>query len=101
MMRTADPYILIEERREGYVRYRSTLDGSRWEVEGTCDGRGDCLIGATVVLDGEQVNIRDHDHLTELTGRYGWHFDSPLDVPVALGFSDCCPLVTRGLADGD
>lgn len=51
MIPTADPYIFIEEQREGYVRYQRS-DGARWEV-GVCDHRGDCMVGA--VIDGHTV----------------------------------------------
>ena len=83
---TADPYVVIEEQREGYVRYRN-LDGRRWEVHGTCDKRGNCLIGA--VIDGEEV--RDLDHLTEIAAKKPGRIDSELDVPVTPEFSGCCP----------
>lgn len=92
MERTADPYVLIEERREGYVRYRM-LDPEtrkvvrRWEVHGTCDRRGDCLIGA--VIDG--VEVRDHAHLARLVRAKGRaRIDSEMDVPVTPEFDTCC-----------
>lgn len=88
MVATADPHVFIEEQRDGYVRYWCD-DGRRWEVHGVCDRRGDCLIGA--VVEGEQ--IRDHAHLAEMCDRLGRkRIDSELDVPVAPGFKDCCPL---------
>lgn len=84
---TWDPTVVIEERRAGYVRYRSTHTGRRWEVHGTCDQRGDCLIGA--VVDGELV--RDHAHLAELAARLApRRVDSDLDVPVTPEFDSCC-----------
>lgn len=79
---TADPHIFIEEQRHGYVRYRRITDGRRWTVEGTCDRRGDCLIGAVV----KGVVVRDHAHLAEL----GERPDSELDVPVLPEFDTCC-----------
>jgi hypothetical protein len=83
---TADPTVFIEEQREGYVRYRNT-DGRRWEVHGTCDRRGDCLIGA--VIDG--VEIRDHAHLKEIADKKSpARIDSELDVPVTPEFNTCC-----------
>lgn len=89
---TADPYVLIEERREGYVRYRHA-DGRRWEVHGVCDRRGDCLIGAVIDTPAGPVCVRDHDHLERLSVMLGRHrIDSELDVPVAPGFDGCCPL---------
>lgn len=41
MEATCDRYILIEEQRDGYVRYRNVITGRRWEVLGTCAYRGD------------------------------------------------------------
>jgi hypothetical protein len=86
MLPTADPTILIEEHRLGYVRYRNT-EGRRWEVHGLCDQRGNCLIGA--VIDG--VIVRDHAHLTEIAARKSGRVDSELDVPVTPEFHGCCP----------
>lgn len=95
MTPTSDPSVLIEEQRVGYIRYRCK-DGRRWEVEGVCDRRGHCLVGA--VIDGAQV--RDLDHLAEIAAAKPGRIDSELDVPVLPGFSGCCPLVGRWL-DGD
>lgn len=72
MQLTADPTVVIEHERPGYVRYRS-LDGRRWEIHGTCDYRGDCLVGAVDPLLGPR--------------------ETRLDVPVLPGFEGCCPLV--------
>jgi hypothetical protein len=69
---TADPHTWIEEERPNYVRYRSD-DGRRWEIRGTCDYRGDCLIGAVDPLLGPR--------------------ETRLDVPVTPEFRGCCPLV--------
>jgi hypothetical protein len=94
MERTADPYVRIEERRPGYVRYRQVDPETRrvvrrWEVHGVCDRRGDCLVGAVV----GGVEIVDLAHLRRLTRRLGRdRVDSALDVPVAPGFRGCCPL---------
>lgn len=82
MIPTADPTVFIEEQRPGYVRYRSAT-GRRWEVHGTCDRRGNCLIGA--VIDG--VEITSHADL-EALGRE--RADSELDVPVTPEFDTCC-----------
>ena len=79
---TADPTTWIEAEWEGYIRYRS-IDGRRWEVRGICDHRGNCLVGATI--DGELIETIERAH--ELALAY-----SGLDVPVAPGFRDCCPL---------
>jgi len=77
---TADPDVVIEDERAGYVRYRSLSTGRRWEVTGVCDYRGDCLVGA----------------IDPLLGPRG----SRLDVPVTPDFKGCCPLIGRWL-DGD
>jgi hypothetical protein len=91
---TADPYVVIEEQSPGYIRYRNTLTNERWEMYGTCDRRGDCLIGS--IIDGETV--RDHDHLAEMVRVRGKErIDSELDVPITPGFKDCCPFVGRWL----
>lgn len=89
---TADPTVYIEEQRPGYVRYVND-EGRRWEVVGTCDQRGDCLVGA--VIDG--VEIRDKAHLANIAARKLGRVDSELDVPVLPGFTGCCPLVGRWL----
>ena len=84
---TADPSVYLEERRPGYARYVNR-EGRRWEVHGTCDRRGDCLVGATVA--GEF--IRDRAHLEDLARRLGRdRVDSELDVPVTPEFKGCCP----------
>ncbi len=84
---TSDPSVFIEEQREGYIRYRS-LDGRRWGIEGTCDHRGDCLVGA--VIDGEYVDSIERAH--ELALAY-----TGLDSPVTPEFSGCCPLKGKWL----
>lgn len=78
---TSDPGILIEERREGYVRYRNVESGRRWEVHGECVGLGHCIVGA--VVDGEEV--RTLERAREL-----WAQGFPLDSPVTPEFSGCC-----------
>lgn len=89
---TADPLIFIEEQRSGYVRYRRSTDGRRWEVWGTCDHRGDCLIGTSVRDErGEWEMIRDHAHIEELKQRLGVdRLDFVIDVPVLPEFDTCC-----------
>ena len=67
---TVDPYVLIEEQRKGYVRYRNITTGRRWIVRGVCDLRGDCIIGAV------------DPPLGPPEGR--------LDVPVTPEFRTCC-----------
>jgi hypothetical protein len=76
MIATLDPHVFIEDERPGYVRYRAD-DGRRWEVVGTCDYRGDCLVGAVDPVLGPR--------------------ETRLDVPVGPGFSGCCPLVVTVL----
>lgn len=73
---TVEPGVFIEDQRPGYVRYRA-VDGRRWEIEGTCDMRGNCLTGAVDPLLGPP--------------------EGRLDVPVTPGFTGCCPLVGRWL----
>jgi len=65
-IKTCDPMCVIEEQREGYVRYRSLENGRRWEVIGICDQRGDCWKGAV----GQKPE---------------------LDCPVTPEFKGCCP----------
>lgn len=83
---TADPDVWIEEQRVGYVRYRRTTDGRRWAVHGSCDRRGDCLIGANI----GGVHVRDHAHLAQLAKATPGRIDSELDVPVTPEFDTCC-----------
>lgn len=73
---TADPHVVIEEQRPGYVRYRSD-EGCRWEITGVCDMRGDCLVGAVDPLLGPP--------------------ETRLDVPVTPDFAGCCDLRGRWL----
>lgn len=83
---TADPAVVIEEQRDGYVRYRN-IEGRRWEVHGTCDRRGDCLIGTWV--EGELVE--DHAHLERIKRRVGKdRLVSEMDTPVTPEFDTCC-----------
>lgn len=97
MSLTADPLISIEEQRAGFVVYRHA-DGRRWSVEGVCDRRGDCLIGAVIVTDSGEVVVRDHDHLAALVRSLGRErIDSHLDVPVGPGFDGCCPFTITEL----
>ena len=88
---TVDPNIFIEDQRVGYIRYRQLDPTTKrvtrsWEVYGTCDKRGDCLIGA--VIDG--VEVRNHKHLAEIEASKPGRVDSELDVPVTPEFSSCC-----------
>lgn len=85
---TTDPHVLIEERREGYVRYRRISDGRRWEVYGTCDRRGDCLIG--IVIEG-WGQIASHEDLERAKTELGLtRVVSEMDVPVTPEFTTCC-----------
>lgn len=94
MIATADPRVFIEAQGPGWVVYRRPMDGRRWRVDGTCDRRGHCLVGAAIA--GETV--RDLEHLAELCERLGTDRpDSELDVPVGPGFRGCCPLEVREL----
>lgn len=87
MLPTADPYVFIEEQRDGYVRYRAA-DGRRWEVHGVCDRRGDCLIGA--VIDGYGL-IATRADLAAAKRTLGRERLGPeLDVPVTPEFDSCC-----------
>lgn len=91
---TADPFVVIEAQGPGYVRYRCTTDGRRWEVTGVCDRRGNCLVGA--VING--VQVRDLAHLAEMVASLGKNrIDSDFDVPVTPAFEGCCPLIGRWL----
>jgi hypothetical protein len=85
MIPTADPDVFIEEQRDGYVRYQRK-DGLRWIVLGTCDRRGDCMIGAVVETPDGPVEIKNHEQLGSL------EIGDELDVPVYIGFNGCCPL---------
>jgi hypothetical protein len=92
-MKTVDPFIIIEEQREGYVRYHNVETGSRWEVHGICDRRGNCLIGAVIDTPNGKIQIENHEHLKQLREELDRkRIDSELDVPVGPGFTDCCPL---------
>jgi hypothetical protein len=90
MEQTCDSDIIIEEKGEGYWIYRKLSSGERWRIDGVCDQRGDCLIGAIVndPITGDKIQIKDHEHLASLGPRP----DSKLDVPVGPGFKGCCPL---------
>jgi len=72
---TCDWFVLAEELRDGYARYRNRA-GRRWEVLGRCDGRGDCWAG-----DASPHPDRD--------------------CPVTPEFSGCCPFTFVELAPGD
>lgn len=91
MIQTADPFIVIEEQRKGYVRYRHA-DGRRWEIWGECDKRGDCAIGSVVDTPDGPVEIRDHQHLRELSAKLGrgTRIQTQLDVPIGPDATGCC-----------
>jgi hypothetical protein len=95
---TADPTVRIEHQEPGYVRYRAN-DGRRWEVRGTCDRRGFCLIGAVIQTPGGPFTVESLDDLEFLKVELGRErIDSELDVPVGPGFEGCCPLEVTELA---
>ncbi len=91
---TSDPFVVIEQKRQGYIRYRNTQTGRRWEVRGTCDRRGDCIIGAVFTAeDGEVVQIQDKAHLTQLLLLTKWQkaiANQGIDTPVTPEFNTCC-----------
>lgn len=90
MIATSDPFIFIEEQRDGYVRYQRA-DGVRWEVFGTCDMRGDCAIGAVIDTPDGPVEIHDHKHLRSLAKALNrTRIQSELDVPIGPDATDCC-----------
>lgn len=89
---TSDRHVVIEERSPGYVRYRSD-EGRRWEVRGECDRRGHCLVGAVIQTPRGLVEVESLDHIEQLKAELGVErIDSEMDVPVAPGFTGCCPL---------
>jgi len=95
LTQTSDLYIFIEEVKPGYTRYRQLDDEGklvrRWEVHGTCDRRGDCLIGAVIDTPDGSIQIMDQDHLNELKEVLGKErIDYELDVPVSPEFNTCC-----------
>lgn len=93
MNKTCDPDVLVEECRPGFVIYRRITDGGRWSVTGFCDQRGDCLVGAVIDTPDGPVQVRDHAHIDELKRVLRRErIDFELDVPVGVGFRDCCPL---------
>lgn len=87
-IKTSDPYVVIEEQRQGYVRYRDTITGRRWEVHGVCDRRGDCLVGAVIEGFGEIKSKADIEKAKKVLGRE--RIDSEIDVPVTPEFDTCC-----------
>jgi len=96
---TADDTVRIEAQEPGYVRYQAN-DGRRWEVRGTCDRRGDCLIGANINTPWGMVQVESHQMLADLRLELGTdRIDSEMDVPVGPGFEGCCPLEVTELGD--
>jgi hypothetical protein len=85
---TADPDVVIEAKRSGYVRYRNTRTGRRWEVSGTCDRRGDCLIGAVIPGFGQITSYGDIEAAKQQLGVK--RLVSEMDVPVTPEFVDTC-----------
>jgi|SRR5215470_17234678 len=96
---TADETVRIEEKFPGYVRYQD-INGRRWEVFGTCDRRGFCMVGAVINVRGQDVLIESVEHLVQLAQDLGVdRIDSEMDVPVGPGFEGCCPLEVTVLGD--
>jgi hypothetical protein len=87
---TADPFVVIEDQQSGYVRYRNIKTGRRWEVWGTCDRRGDCLVGAVVDTPDGKVQIADKDAISLFDQA---RLVADLDVPVTPEFTGCCPFI--------
>lgn len=85
MIATCDPGVRIEETRAGYTRYRNA-DGFRWEVDGVCDHRRDCMVGA--VVDGMLIETVEQARALPTP---------ELDCPIGPGFAGCCPLEVRVL----
>lgn len=96
MKATCDPDIIIEEEREGYVRYRHS-DGRQWEVYGKCVRLGNCLIGAVIEDFGLIESHEDIERAKKKLGRE--RIDTEMDVPVGPGFTGCCPLKIVVLED--
>lgn len=85
---TADPDIVIEAKRAGYIRYRRLSNEARWEVRGTCDRRGDCIIGAVIAGFGQ---IKSYEGIEAAKQQLGVkRLVSDLDVPVTPAFDTCC-----------
>ena len=92
MEQTQDPDVVIEERRQGYIRYRSLSTGRRWEVIGECVGLAHCIVGA--IVDGKEIETLEE-------ARKIWReYDFPLDSPITPEFTGCCEFEFREL-DGD
>jgi hypothetical protein len=86
MEQTQDPFVVIEERRKGYIRYRNTETGRSWEVYGECVGLGHCIVGS-VLPDGEVVE-------TLKQAKKVWSDRANrflLDSPITPEFKGCCP----------
>ena len=99
LLPTADETVRIEHQEPGYVRYQAN-DGRRWEVRGTCDRRGLCMLGAVIETAGGLVEVTSLEHLAQLAAELGRaRIDSEMDVPVGPGFSGCCPLEVTELGD--
>jgi hypothetical protein len=90
LIETVDPGVFIEEQYDGYVRYRNVQTGARWEVHGSCNKCGECLVGA--VIDGVQVtSLEEARILAEgYTGK---------DVPVTPAFIKVCDVFTYNVLE--
>ncbi len=98
---TSDPNVVIEAagKRAGvpWVRYRrhdpSTGVTDRWEVRGTCDQRGWCIIGAAEIERfAWNAPVGTSGAVADL--EYG----SRADIPVAPGFVEAMQLMAHSTA---
>jgi hypothetical protein len=89
---TSDPDVFIEASGSGFVRYWRRTDNRRWQVNGTCQRLGECLVGAVITLgNGSLYTIPDLDSLTSLQLSLGRkRLDAEEDVPVTPEFNSCC-----------
>jgi len=96
---TADPDVLLVSSKKDYWLYERISTGARWEVKGTCDRRGDCIVGAVIQTIDGPIQITSKDHILQLRQQYGLAaITSQLDTPVIKGFEGvCCPLVITEL----
>jgi hypothetical protein len=89
---TADPNVVIESQNKltGYVRYRNTKTGRRWEVRGACVHLGSCMVGA--VLHDAEGEFAIHS-LADLTSPRFLALAASItyDTPITPEFRGCCP----------
>lgn len=91
LKKTVDPFVLIEEQSQGYIRYRYIdTEGKilrRWEVFGECIHLGNCQIGS-VTNDGRAIDSQEE--LERLRREEPEALIWPLDSPVTPEFHGCC-----------